>query len=129
MSMKIKQPKSVVPEIRLAEKIWGANISGILREHLKELVQTIGISVAAGDIQLIDGRWYVTHAGLLSLARRKRCNGIQTAAITEFCDRRETTAMHLRPRFSLRVIAKDSLAMAMPTQAMFHRLCADQKCG
>jgi hypothetical protein len=70
MSRKIKQPKSVAPEIRLAERTWGANISGILREHLKELIQTIGISVAAGDIQLIDGRWYVTHAGLLSLARR-----------------------------------------------------------
>jgi hypothetical protein len=86
MSM-MKTSKSIGPEIRFAEKIWGANISGILRGHLKELVQTIGISVAAGDIQLIDGRWYVTHAGLLSLARRKRCNGIQTTAITEFCDR------------------------------------------
>jgi hypothetical protein len=90
MSMKSKRVRSVVPEIRLAERIWGANISGSLREHLRELVQTIGISVAAGDIQLLAGRWYVTHAGLLRLARRKRCNGIQTAAITEFCDRRDS---------------------------------------
>jgi len=56
-------------------------------EQLKELVETIGISVAAGDIQVLDGRWYVTHAGLLRLARRKRCVGIETAAISEFCDR------------------------------------------
>jgi len=82
-----KAIRAVVPEIRLAERLWGAGISGSLLEQLKELVQTIGISVAAGDIQLLEGRWYVTHAGLLRLARRKRCVGIETAVISEFCDR------------------------------------------
>jgi len=82
-----KVTRSVLPEIRLAERHWGESISGSLLEQLKELVKTIGISVAAGDIQLLDGRWYVTHAGLLRLARRKRCVGIETAAISEFCDR------------------------------------------
>ncbi len=89
MSRTRKAIKTVVPEIRLAERLWGASISGGLLEQLKELVQTIGISVAAGDIQLLDGRWYVTHAGLLRLARRKRCVGIETAAISEFCDRKD----------------------------------------
>jgi hypothetical protein len=37
------------------------------------------MSVAAGDLQLLDGRWYVTHAGLLRLACRKKCSGIKTA--------------------------------------------------
>jgi hypothetical protein len=87
MSRTRKAIRAVVPEIRLAERLWGASISGSLLGQLKELVQTIGISVAAGDIQLLDGRWYVTHAGLLRLARRKRCVGIETAAISEFCDR------------------------------------------
>ena len=87
MSRTRKAIKAVFPEIRLAERLWGASISESLLEQLKELVQTIGISVAAGDIQLLDGRWYVTHAGLLRLARRKRCVGIETAAISEFCDR------------------------------------------
>jgi hypothetical protein len=82
-----KAIRAVVPEIRLAERLWGAGISGSLLEQLKELVQTIGISVAAGDIQLLERRWYVTHAGLLRLARRKRCVGIETAVISEFCDR------------------------------------------
>jgi hypothetical protein len=82
-----KAIRAVVPEIRLAERLWGVSISESLLEQLKELVQTIGISVAGGDIQLLDGRWYVTHAGLLRLARRKRCVGIESAAITEFCDR------------------------------------------
>jgi hypothetical protein len=87
MSSPRKAIRPVVPEIRLAQRRWGASISGSLLEQLKELVQTIGISVAAGDLQLLDGRWYVTHAGLLRLARRRRCVGIETAAITEFCDR------------------------------------------
>ena len=87
MSRTRKAIGAVEPEIRLAKRLWGASVSGSLLEQLKELVETIGISVAAGDIQVLDGRWYVTHAGLLRLARRKRCVGIETAAISEFCDR------------------------------------------
>ena len=30
--------------------------------------------MASGDIQQIDGRWYVTHAGLLRTAQRRRCS-------------------------------------------------------
>jgi hypothetical protein len=84
-----KAIRPVIPETRLARRLWGAGISRSLLRQLKELVETIGISVAAGDIQLLDGKWYVTHSGLLRLARRKRCVGIETAAISEFCDRRD----------------------------------------
>jgi len=35
--------------------------------------------VALGDIQSIDGCWYVTHAGLLRIAQRRRCHGIKTS--------------------------------------------------
>jgi hypothetical protein len=87
MSRTRKAIRAVIQEIDLAKRLWGACVSGSLLEQFKELVQTIGISVAAGDIQLLDGRWYVTHSGLLRLARRKRCVGIDTAAISEFCDR------------------------------------------
>jgi hypothetical protein len=37
------------------------------------------LSIAAGDLQLLDGRWYVTHSGLLQLASRRGCRGINTA--------------------------------------------------
>jgi hypothetical protein len=76
----------VVREVRLAKQLCGANLSRSLVEQLRELIETIGISVAAGDVQLLNGRWYVNHAGLLRLARRKRCLGIETTAISEFCD-------------------------------------------
>jgi hypothetical protein len=82
-----KAIRAANPEIQLAKQLWGTSISGYLLGQLKELVQTIGISVRAGDIHLLDGKWYVTHSGLLRLARRKHCLGIETAAISEFCDR------------------------------------------
>jgi hypothetical protein len=34
----------------------------------------------------LDGRWYVTHAGLLRLAARGRCNGIRVEQVRHFCD-------------------------------------------
>jgi hypothetical protein len=37
--------------------------------------------VAAGELQYLDGKWYVTHAGLLGIARRNRCFGIQSALV------------------------------------------------
>jgi hypothetical protein len=35
---------------------------------------------------LLDGRWYVTHTGLLGLARRKRCAGMNVQPVQAFCD-------------------------------------------
>jgi hypothetical protein len=34
----------------------------------------------------LDRRWYVTHTGLLGLARRKRCSGIHVEAVDSLCD-------------------------------------------
>src|SRR5208282_4597808 len=36
-------------------------------------------SVSSGDLQLLDGKWYVTHSGLLRIANRHRCSGITTS--------------------------------------------------
>jgi hypothetical protein len=63
---------------RLVQKIWGRLPSNALA-ILKVLTMEHNLSVAAGDLQLLDGRWYVTHSGLLRLARRSRCCGILTA--------------------------------------------------
>ena len=42
------------------------------------MVHRNGVSVALGDVRYIENHWYVTHAGLLRLAHRKRCAGIKT---------------------------------------------------
>jgi len=41
----------------------------------------------SGDILFLEGRWYVTHAGLLRVAAHNRCSGIGVQPIAEFCDR------------------------------------------
>jgi len=53
---------------------------------LKELTTDHLLCVALGDLILLEGCWYVTHAGLLRLARRKRCSGIRVQPVRDFCD-------------------------------------------
>ena len=61
----------------LARQLWGEPSRLALR-GLRELTIKYSLSVAAGDLQFLDGRWYVTHSGLLQLASRKGCRGIRT---------------------------------------------------
>ena len=62
---------------KLARQLWGEP-SRIALRSLRELTARYSLSVAAGDLQLLDGRWYVTHSGLLQLASRRGCRGIST---------------------------------------------------
>jgi hypothetical protein len=62
---------------KLARQLWGVPSHMMLRT-LRELTAKYSLSVAAGDLQFLDGRWYVTHSGLLQLASRKGCCGIKT---------------------------------------------------
>jgi hypothetical protein len=62
--------------IRFARELWPEQISKILTYQLSDLVDKLGVSVVAGGVHLLDGKWYVTHPGLIRLARRKRCAGI-----------------------------------------------------
>src|SRR5467141_2720084 len=61
----------------LTRQLWGEP-SRIALRTLRELTARYSLSVAAGDLQFLDGRWYVTHSGLLQLASRKGCRGITT---------------------------------------------------
>jgi hypothetical protein len=70
---------------RLAEHIWG-RLSPPVSASLQGLTSTYGLSVGRGDILCLNGRWYVTHSGLLRLASRRRCTGIQVEAVRDFCD-------------------------------------------
>jgi hypothetical protein len=72
-------------DIRCARSVWG-DLSPLLAKNLVELLRKHHLSVAAGDLLLIDLRWYVTHAGLLRLAKRRRCSGIDVQPVTAFCD-------------------------------------------
>jgi len=71
--------------VRLARSLWGV-LPTVALERLKELTEKYGFSVAAGDLQLLDGRWYVTHAGLLGVAQHRRCHGIGTSLQKDVSD-------------------------------------------
>ena len=45
---------------------------------LRTLTRTLQLSVSQGELLCLDGKWYVTHAGLLRIAQRRRCLGIRT---------------------------------------------------
>lgn len=62
---------------RIARQLWG-QLSVIAFCTLRELTARYSLSLAAGDLQFLDGRWYVTHSGLLGLAYRRGCGGIET---------------------------------------------------
>jgi hypothetical protein len=69
---------SVRTNIKFVRSLWG-DLPRTVLFRLRKLTRVFGLSVALGDVQLIDGRWYVTHAGLLRIAQRSRCRGIETS--------------------------------------------------
>jgi len=71
--------------VRLAKQRWG-RLPPTALTTLRELSRECRLSVALGDLLYLDGCWYVTHAGLLRIAQRSRCSGIEVACIGKFTD-------------------------------------------
>ena len=55
-------------------------------QALKELTKQFSFSFASGDVIQLENGWFVTHTGLVRLARRKRCRGIHVEAVDSLCD-------------------------------------------
>ncbi len=55
--------------VKCARNNWG-RLSKNSICLLAELTTSYSLSIAAGHLQLLDGRWYITHSGLLRLAFR-----------------------------------------------------------
>ncbi len=64
---------------------WGKLGQDNLRQ-LKLLTTRYNLSVGAGELQLLNGHWYITHAGLLQTAQRRRCHGISTSLQKDVSD-------------------------------------------
>jgi hypothetical protein len=71
--------------LRWARKLW-TGISPLGFVALKQISELYKFSVPLGDALLLDGRWYVTHVGLVRLAHRRSCVGIRTELVRELCD-------------------------------------------
>lgn len=84
--MSLVQKDLAARNVRLARRKWGP-LTRFAANALRAYSHEFGFSVALGDVLPLEHAWYVTHSGLLRLARRKRCVGIEGAALAEFCDR------------------------------------------
>lgn len=63
--------------VKLARLLWRDQLSPLNIPELKKLSSRPGLSIASAELLLLDGKWYVTHAGLLRVATRRRCLGIR----------------------------------------------------
>jgi hypothetical protein len=85
---RIEQPsrKLVRENISWARKALGSAFGPRAKVSLESLTREFGFSVKGGDLQIINSNWYVTHTGLIGLARRRRCSGIHVEAVDSLCD-------------------------------------------
>jgi len=72
--------------LRLARARWGKELGTAVKQALRIYSEELSVSIENGDLLLIQGRWYVTHSGLLRLARRRHCYGIDVTPYPEFSD-------------------------------------------
>jgi hypothetical protein len=72
--------------VKLAKGKWAGELNSHQLQVLRSLTENYGFAVALSDLLLLDGAWYVTHAGLLRLAARSRCNSIRVEQVRHFCD-------------------------------------------
>ncbi len=71
--------------IRLAKHCVAGQLGAVAINRLRDLTKTFGFSLSRGDFNYLDGGWYITHAGLLRLAQRRRCVGIRVHQVRQFC--------------------------------------------
>jgi hypothetical protein len=69
-----------------AKDLWPAYSSKPMLKVLRELTTTFGFSIELGELRIIDGHWYVTHTGLLGIARRNYCSGVRAQIVREYSD-------------------------------------------
>jgi hypothetical protein len=72
-------------EVTAARRMWGP-LAKLTRDSLNDLVDSLGVSVLRGDVQLLHGSWFVTHAGLLRVAHRRGCFSLISKIERNFSD-------------------------------------------
>src|SRR5271156_5636310 len=76
---------SIRQEMRAARQAW-CDLGAPRLRDLRSLLVRYKFSVILGEITRIDSHWYVTHSGLLQLASRRKCRGIETFLQERLCD-------------------------------------------
>jgi hypothetical protein len=76
---------NLAQETKFAKLLCG-DLSESTLHALKELLRRHKVSVINGDVKYLEGGWYITHSGLVRLARSSRCAGIHVCPVPNFCD-------------------------------------------
>jgi len=69
--------KLIRQNVRVVKKLYPA-VTGLQLAVLGEISRDLHLSLTSGDVTMLQGKWYVTHSGLLRIAKRRRCLGITT---------------------------------------------------
>ena len=73
---KRKMSVLVRSNLKCARRAWG-KLPASLSNSLVELTEMHALSIAAGHLQLLGKRWYITHSGLLHVGYCNHCSGIR----------------------------------------------------
>jgi hypothetical protein len=88
--MRPKCPKSqkmlIAENLRFVKRLVSRKLPPVLLEQLRELTRNFSLSLKCGDLLLLNNGWYVTHVGLIRLAKRCRCSGIQVHPVDQLSD-------------------------------------------
>ena len=88
--MRLKNSRSqrilIGENLRFVKRFVSQNLSPVLLEQLRELTHNFSLSLKCGDLLLLSNGWYITHAGLIRLAKRCRCSGIQVQPVRQLSD-------------------------------------------
>ena len=69
--------KLIRQNLRIVKRLY-PDVTELQLSTLREISASLQLSISSGDLMLLDGRWYVTHSGLLRTAKHMRCSGINT---------------------------------------------------
>ena len=67
-----------------AKQRWAPHTNRTCLQALRMLTRGYRFSILNGDLILLETGWYVTHTGLLRLACRRHCAGMQVEPVKEF---------------------------------------------
>jgi hypothetical protein len=72
--------KLIRDNVRTVKKLY-PQVTNSQMLVLRDMTRTLYLSVRVGDLLMLDGKWYVTHSGLLRLAQRRKCSSIKTQLV------------------------------------------------
>ncbi len=80
-----KQRLLLAENLRFAKKFF-PNRTPVIVEQLRAITLSFSFSLKFGDLLLLSSGWYITHAGLIRLAKRCHCSGMHSQPVRQLSD-------------------------------------------